>query len=120
MMKVKVHEIAKQALDFQKGTFVCWWDAMSVLQDQAASAVDKMLTQTSLMPDEGRRAVSNWVGTCKHESDRYKVYMEESFSVMEKHLSGKTEDASAGPDTTAGDAKQADPAIKSEAAVEKE
>ena len=120
-MTKNVHETAKQTLDIQKGTFACWWDAMSIFQDQAALAVDKVLNQAGLISDEGRQVLSGWIGTCKNERDRYKVYMEESFSVLEKHLAQNTKGASAGPDKPTAEAKTAAPVTKAEVdAVEEE
>lgn len=85
-MTMNTNEITKQALDFQKGVFDSWYGAMSILQDQAALAVDTMLNQTSWIPDQGRQVISSWVSTCKNERDRFKVYMDESFSGLEKYL----------------------------------
>lgn len=113
------NKITKQALDFQKGAFARWYDAMSTLQDRATMAVDTMLDQTNWIPDEGRQVISSWIGTCKNERDRYKVYMEESFSALEKHLAQDTKDAPVRPAKPAAEEKTAAPVIKSkDAAVE--
>jgi hypothetical protein len=120
MMKMNTNEITKQALDFQKGVFASWYGAMSILQDQAASAVDTMLNQASWIPDEGRQVISSWVSTCKNERDRYKVYMEESFSGLEKFLAQDTKAAPARINMPAAEAKTAEPVIKSKAAAVEE
>lgn len=119
-MTMDVNKFTKHALDFQKGAFSRWYDAMTTIQDRAVSAVDTMLDQTNLVPDEGRRVISSWIGTCKNERDRYKVYMEESFSVLEKHLAQDIKDAPARPDKPAAEAKTAAPVIKSKAAADEE
>jgi hypothetical protein len=115
MMTMNAKEITKKAMDFQKGAFDCWWDALSVVQDQAALAVETMLNQMSSIPDEDRRVISGWVGACKNERNRYRGYMEESFSAFEKHLAADTKDASARPDQPTAEAKTADPELKSKA-----
>jgi hypothetical protein len=115
MMTMNAREITQKALDFQKGAFTCWYDALSIIQDQTALAVEKTLDQTSWIPDEGRRVISSWVGTCKNERDRYRVYMEESFSILEKRLAQYTKDAPAGSKKPATEEKQAAPVIKSKA-----
>jgi len=114
MMTKNAQETAKETLGFQKGSFTCWWDAMSILQDQAALAADKILNESGLISDEGRQVLSNWIGTCKNERDRYKVYMEESFSVLERHFAQNTKGAPARPDKPAAEAKKAAPVIKTE------
>jgi len=116
-MTMNANEISKQVLDFQKGTFTSWFGAISILQDQAASAVDALLNQTSWIPEEGRRVVTSWINTCKNERDRYKVYMEESFCGLEKYFAQDTKAAPAGPQKPAAEAKTAAPAIKSKAAA---
>lgn len=113
-MAMNTKKITKQALDFQKGTFTCWYNTMSSLQDQTGMAVDKMLNQTSWIPDEDRQVISSWVGTCKNERDRYKAYVEESFSVLEKHLARNTKDAPDKPDKPAAEAKTAAPMMTSQ------
>jgi DNA replication initiation complex subunit (GINS family) len=120
MMTMNANEIAKQALDFQKGAFAGWYGAMSILQDQAATAVDMMLDQTSWIPDQGRQLISSWVSTCKNERDRFKVYMEESFSGLEKYLAQDTKTAPARPTKPAAEAKTAAPVGKSKAAAVEE
>jgi hypothetical protein len=117
MMTMSSNEVTKRVLDFQKGAFASWYGTISKLQDNAASAVDTMLNQTSWIPDEGRQVISSWASTCKNERDRYKVYLEESFSVLEKHLDQDIKDAPARPDKPAAEAKTAASAIKSKAAA---
>ena len=114
-MKMKTNEITKQALDFQKGVFTGWYGAMSILQDQAASAVDMMLNQ-SWLPDQGRQVISNWVSTCKNERDRFKVYMDESFSGLEKYLAQEIKAAPGRPAKPAAEIKTAASVIRSKAA----
>jgi hypothetical protein len=119
MMTMNANEITKQALDFQKGLFASWYSAMSSLQDQAASAVDTMLNQTSWIPDQGRQAISSWVNTCNKERDRFKVYLDESFSGLEKFVAQEIKAVPARPTKPAAEVKTAAPVKKSkEAAVE--
>ena len=118
-MTINANEITRQALDFQKSTFACWYDAVSAMQDRTATAVDTLLNQTIWIPDEGRKVISGWVTSCKNERERYRVYMEESFSVLEKHLSAAEEDAPVRPEK-AEEAKTAAPAIKSKGAAAEE
>lgn len=83
---MEAYQITKQVFDFQKGAFSSWFDVWSILQDQTDLTVDTMLNQASWIPDEGRQVIFNWVSACKNEGDRYKAYVEESFSGLEKHL----------------------------------
>ena len=116
-MTMNTNEITKQALDFQKGVFASWHGAMSILQDQAALAMDTMLDQTVWIPDQGRQVISSWVSSCKNERNRFKVYMDESFSGLEKYLSQEIKSAPARP---AAELKTAAPEKKSKAAAVEE
>jgi hypothetical protein len=73
-------QIAKQVIDFQKISFDNWFSAMALVQDQAASTVDKMLDQANWMPNEGRKAIQSWITACTGERDRLKSYVDESFA----------------------------------------
>jgi DNA replication initiation complex subunit (GINS family) len=115
MMTMNTNKVSKQALDFQKGVFDSWYGAMSVVQDQAVSAVDAMLNQASWIPDQGRQVISSWVSTCKSERDRFKVYLDESFSGLEQYLAQEIKAAPASPTRPAAAAKTAAPVKKSKA-----
>ena len=119
-MTMNTKEITKQALDFQKGVFDSWYGAMSDLQDQAAAAVGTMLNHTSWVPDQGRQVISSWVSTCKNERDRFKVYMDESFSGLKKHLASEIKAAPARPAKPVAEVKTAAPEKKSKAAAVEE
>ncbi len=115
---MNANEITKQVIDFQKGAFSSWYDALSIMQDQAATAVNTLLNQTSWVPDEGRRAVSTWVSTCRIERNRFKDYVEESLSGLEKFLAREMEAASVKPQKSAGEEKKAAPAKPQKQAAE--
>jgi hypothetical protein len=107
---LEANQITKQVLDFQKGVFFSWYDAMSIVQDQAASAVDTMLNQASWIPDEGRHAILSWASTCKKERDRLKHHMEDSLSGLEKYLSQEIKAAPAKPQKPTAEEIKAAPA----------
>jgi hypothetical protein len=83
---MEANPITKQVLDFQKGAFSSWYGAMSILQKQAALTMDTMLDQAIWIPDEGREAILSLVNAWQNEGDRFKTYVEESFSGLEKRL----------------------------------
>lgn len=82
------NQIAKQVIDFQKTSFSSIFDAMATLQDQAVNTVDTVLDQTTWLPDDGRKAYQGWVDACQEERDRFKSYMDDGFSGLQKFLSG--------------------------------
>ncbi len=80
-------QITKQMLDFQKMSFSNWYDTVAMLQDQATSAMDIVLDQNTWMPEEGRKAIQNWVSACQQERGRFKSYVDEGFVGIEKLMS---------------------------------
>jgi hypothetical protein len=119
MMTISANEITQQALGFQKSTFAFWYDAVSAIQDRTVAEVEKLLNQTIWIPDEGRKVISSWVASCKKERERYRVYMEESFSVLEKHFSAGKKDAPVRADKAEGEKRVAS-AMKSKGAADEE
>lgn len=102
---METNQMTKQVIDFQKGVFCSWYGAAASMQDQVAMTVDAMLTQTSWIPvpDQWRQDILRWVSTCKKERDRFKGYMEESLSGLEKCLV---------PESKAAPAKIQKPAVE--------
>jgi hypothetical protein len=64
-----------------------------MIQDQAAVAVETMMNQTSLVPEDGRQSINSWLNACQAERNRFKSYVEDSFSGLEKHLAPKSKSA---------------------------
>ena len=115
---MEANPITKQVLDFQKGAFSSWYGAMSILQEQAALTVDTMLNQAIWIPDEGRQAILSWVSAWKNEGDRFKTYVEESFSGLEKRLVLEIKATRAKPEKPVAEAKKAAPAKPKKPAAE--
>ena len=81
-----LNQIAKQVVDFQKTSFTSWYDAVVLMQDQATSAMDTMLDQSTWIPEEGRQAIQGWINVCQSERDRLKTYIDDGFSGIEKQF----------------------------------
>ena len=92
---MEYNQITKQAIDFQKSIFMSGYNAMAMVQDQAVSAMDTMMNQTSLVPEDGRQAIKTWVNACQAERKRFKSYVEDSFSGLEKRLALESKSAPA-------------------------
>ena len=92
---MEYNQITKQAIDFQKTAFNSWYNAVTMVQDQAAVAVETMMNQISLVPEDGRQAIKNWLNACQAERNRFKSYVEDSFSGLEKHLAPQSKSTAA-------------------------
>jgi hypothetical protein len=111
---MEAYQITKQAFYFQKGALSSWLDVLSILQDQADLTVNTVLNQASWIPDEDRQVILNWASACKNEGDRYKTYVEESFSDLEKYLVQEIKDAPAKAKKAAAEEIKAASAQKTE------
>jgi predicted aminopeptidase len=76
-------QILKQMLDFQKTTFDNAFSAMVMMQGQSEQMVNGLLDQATWLPEEGRKAVAEWVATCNKGRDDYKGLVDESFKKVE-------------------------------------
>jgi polyhydroxyalkanoate synthesis regulator phasin len=83
---MEYNHIAKQAIVFQKDIFESTYNAVAKVQDKAVEAVDTLMNQTNLLPEEGRQVIKTWVIACQEERDRFKSYVEEGFSGLEKRF----------------------------------
>jgi len=90
---MEYNQITKQAIDFQKTAFNSWYNAVTMVQDQAVVALEKMMNQTSLVPEDGHQAIKSWLNACKAERNRFKSYVEDSFTGLEKHLAPQSKNA---------------------------
>ena len=79
-------QIAKQAVDFQKNLFESTYDTVARIQDQTVEAVDTLMNQANLVPEEGRQLMNTFVKSCQEGRDRFKSYVEEGFSGLEKRF----------------------------------
>ena len=90
---MEYNQFTKQAIDFQKTAFNSWYNAMTMVQDQAAAAAETMMNQTSLVPEDGRQAIKSWVSACQEERNRFKSYVDDSFSGLENRFTKKSKRA---------------------------
>ncbi len=82
-------QIAKQMIDFNKTAFDNSFEAMVVLQDQAEKVVSAFLAQNALIPEEGKKAVNDWIKTYKKGRTDLKTAADESFKKVESVFSIK-------------------------------
>src|SRR5271157_6524396 len=82
-------QIAKQMVDFNKTAFDNSFDAMSVIQDQTEKMVNAMMEQTAFFPEEGKKAVNDWIKTCKKGREEFKAAADENFKKVEVFFASK-------------------------------
>ncbi|MCG6537135.1 MAG: hypothetical protein L7F78_21105 [Syntrophales bacterium LBB04] len=72
-------QIAKQMMDFNKNAFDNTFNAMTILQDQTEKLVFRFLEKAQWFPEDGKKAVNEWVKTYKKGRDDFKAYADESY-----------------------------------------
>jgi hypothetical protein len=82
-------QIAKQMIDFSKTAFDNSFEAMAVLQDQTEKMVNAVIEQNSIMPAEGKKAVSDWIQSYKKGRSDLKAAADESFKKVESFFAVK-------------------------------
>jgi len=80
-------KIAKQMIDFQKTTFDNTFNAMVLLQEQAESMAGTILDQATWMPEEGRKAINDWLKAYKKGREDFKKGVDENFTRVEDFFS---------------------------------
>lgn len=83
-----------QMLAFQKTTFDNSFNAMTAIQEQSEKMVGTFLEQAEWLPEEGKKAVANWIGAYKEGRSKYKEAVEKNFRKVETYFSGSETEAS--------------------------
>ena len=79
-------KMTKQMIDFQKATFDNTFNAMILLQEQAERMATMLLSQTQEIPEEGRKAINEWVEAYKKGRVDFKKSVDGSFKKVEDYF----------------------------------
>jgi polyhydroxyalkanoate synthesis regulator phasin len=72
-------QIAKQMMEFNKTAFDNTFGAMIVLQDQTEKLVSRFLEKAPWFPEEGKKAITDWINTYKKGREDFKASADESY-----------------------------------------
>jgi polyhydroxyalkanoate synthesis regulator phasin len=81
-------KIAKQMIDFHKATFDNTFNAMEMLQEQTEKMVNTLLDQSTWLPEEGKKAINEWVKAYKKGREDFRKAVDENFKKVEDFFSG--------------------------------
>ena len=84
-------KLFKQMLDFNKSAFENSFNAMAMLQEQAERAGSTILDQATWLPEEGRKAVQDWVDAYKKGRQEFKSMVDENYKRVEAYFSEDSE-----------------------------
>jgi hypothetical protein len=77
--------IAKQSLHLCHAALTQTLDAAMAVQDQSQKTLETLLDQTAGFPVEGRRAITDWIDTCRQQTTAIKNVIDEGFRPFHLH-----------------------------------
>ena len=80
-------QLFKQMIDFQKATFDNSFNAMSTLQEQGEKMLGTFLEQATWLPQEGKKAISDWINAYQEGRKKFKDTVEDNFNKVEDYFS---------------------------------
>lgn len=79
-------QVFKQMVDFNKVAFNNAFNAMVMVQDQTEAMANTMLNQAAWLPEEGKKALKDWVDAFKKGRETYKQSVDDAFKKVEDYF----------------------------------
>jgi len=76
-------KILKGMIDFNNAAFNNSFNTMATMQEQMEKVTKTLMTQATWLPEEGRKALMDWIGAYKEGRERFKASVDESFKAVE-------------------------------------
>ena len=80
-------QMLKQMIDFNKAAFNNTFIAMVTLQEQVEQMSSTLLAQATWLPEDGKKAIQEWVNTYKKGREDFKQLVDENFQKVEDFFS---------------------------------
>jgi hypothetical protein len=80
-------QIAKQMIVFHKAAFDNNFKSLKALQEQTKRIINKFWEKTPMFPEEGSKAIAEWIKAYKKGCDDYKNIVDENFKKVEDFFS---------------------------------
>jgi len=78
----------KQMVDFNKATFDNSFNAMGMVQEQAERMLNMSLEQATWLPEDGKKAIDEWIKGYKKGRKDFKKIVDENFARVEASFAG--------------------------------
>ncbi len=79
-------ELMKQLVEFNKTSFNNTYNTMTMLQEQAERMASTLINHPTLLTDDGKKTIREWVKMFKTQRDEYKGVVNENFTKIEEFL----------------------------------
>lgn len=76
-------KIAKQVVGFQRTLFENSFGAMTLVQDQTEKMMNTFMSQIPLVPEEGKKSVTNSIEVYKKARSDFKKAVDDGFDKLE-------------------------------------
>lgn len=76
-------QLLKQMIDFNQTAFNNTFNAMVMLQQQSEQVAGTLLEQAAWLPEEGKKAINEWIKSYKKGREDFKKHVDESFAKVE-------------------------------------
>jgi hypothetical protein len=80
-------QIAKQMIQFNKAAFDNSFKAMSMVYEQNEKMVETFLEKATWLPDEGKKAIFEWLNTYKKGCNDLKSLVDGQYGKVEEFFS---------------------------------
>jgi polyhydroxyalkanoate synthesis regulator phasin len=76
-------KIAKQMIQFNKTAFDNSFNAMTMVYEQNEKMVNTFLSQATWLPEEGKKAIEDWVSAYRNGCDDFKKLVDDNYAKVE-------------------------------------
>jgi len=76
-------EMMKQMIKLNKTAFENTFNSIIMLQNQTEQMVQTLVSQSPWLPDEGKKALEEWIKAYKKARDEFKKAVDESYKKVE-------------------------------------
>jgi polyhydroxyalkanoate synthesis regulator phasin len=81
-------QIARQMIQFTKTTFDNTFDAITVFQEQTEKLIGTYLEQAPIIPEEGKKAITDWMKAYKKSREEFKTAVNDNYKKLEESFWG--------------------------------
>lgn len=79
--------LLKQMIDFNQAAFNNAFSATVLVQDQLEKMATMQLSQSDWLPEEGRKAIEEWVRAYQTGRDQYKTSVDDAYQKVQAFFS---------------------------------
>lgn len=79
-------QITKQMIKFNKTAFDNSFSTMTMVYEQNEKMVETFLAQATWMPEEGKKAIQDWLSAYRNGCDDFKKMVDENYAKVEDYF----------------------------------